>query len=95
MEVRKYRLLVEGPRYLLGTNEAGEPMRYVLMLGAHFYADVDWSLKRDYEEVNISPVTEEHDDWNTIRGMDFEEAKALTGIKARSWADLETKWRAL
>ncbi len=94
MEVREYKLLVEGPRYLLGTTKSGEPMRYVLMLGAHFYSDVDWSLKRDYKEVEASLVTEKSG-WDPIRGMDFDDAKTLTGIKARSWADLETKWRAL
>ena len=95
MEVREYKLLVEGPRYLLGTTKAGEPMRYVLMLGAHFHSDVDWSPNRDYEEVKTSLVTEESEDWDIIRAIDFDDAKALTGIRARSWADLETKWRAL
>lgn len=79
---------------MLGLDKEGLPKHYVLNAEDLFFSDVDWSLKRDYEEVDISPVTEKPG-WDTIRGMDFDEAKALTGIKARSWADLETKWRAL
>jgi len=90
----EYRFSAIGPRELLGLDKEGFPKHYVLNAGDLFFSDIDWSRKRDYEEVVISPVTEEPE-WNTIRDMDFDDAKALTGIRARSWADLETKWRAL
>jgi len=84
-----------GPRELRGLDKDGVPKWYRLNTGDSFFADFDWSLKRDYDLAeDTPPVTEERDDWTAIRAMDFDDAKALTGMKARSWADLESKWRA-
>ena len=92
--MKEYRFTAIGPRLLSGLDKDGLTKHYVLNTGDLFFSKVDWSIKRGYKEVDISPVTEKPG-WDTIRDMDFDDAKALTGIRARSWADLETKWRAL